>query len=490
MSSQHDNHDKRLAEKRIIRTVKKTIVENSMFKSGDHVLVAVSGGPDSLALIHLLDTLSSFFSFRLAIAHLNHCLRQKESERDAEFVAALARKLNLPVYMEKQDVRQYQRRHKLSLEEAARRVRYTFLNQVAEANGFNKIALGHHYDDNAELLLMYLLRGSGPLGLSGIPPVRDRKIVRPLINVKRSEIIDYLTEKELEYVSDTSNADLNYLRNKLRHDLIPQLLSSYNPKIRETLNRTASIIRSEEEWIEALIDPIFKNTLICQEDDKICLSREGFEQIPLAARRRLIRKAILTVKGNLRRITYAHIDATIRLAMTGPAVGFLDLPDRIRIQRNHQVLLISKEKENLRTSSKNLRQPICPAYEYRITPPGRFHIKEAGAYLKFSEMGIKEITDFGHTGQQIAFFDINKLRIPLIVRNFRPGDRFSPLGMTGTQKVKTFFINNKIPREQRAKCPFLVSSDKIIWVVGHRLDNSVKVSAETRKVLKAEVLLA
>jgi len=490
MPSQHNNHHKGPAEKKILRTVHQTITDNSMFQSGDHVLVAVSGGPDSVALIHLLDTLSPVFSFGLGIAHLNHRLRQIESERDAEFVAALSQKLNLPFYMEKQDVRRYQGQHKLSLEEAARRVRYTFLNQVAEANGFTKIALGHHYDDNAELVLMYLLRGSGPLGLSGMPPVRDKKIVRPLINVKRSQIIDYLTEKELEYVRDTSNADLNYLRNKLRHDLIPQLLSSYNPKIRETLNRTASIMRSEEEWIAALIDPIFKGTLISQETAKICLSRDAFDKIPLAARRRLIRKAILTVKGNLRRITYSHIDATIRLAMTGPAVGFLDLPDRIRIRRNHQALVISKDKENLRASAKNQRQPTWPTYEYTFTPPGCFHIREASVRLKLSEMAIKELPDFSHTGQQIAFFDINKLRFPLIVRNFRPGDRFSPLGMSGSQKVKAFFINNKIPREKRVRCPLLVSNGNIVWVVGYRLDNSVKVSAETRKVLKAEVLLA
>jgi tRNA(Ile)-lysidine synthase len=466
MPSRHNNCQKGPAEKKILHKVQQTIADHAMFLLDDHVLVAVSGGPDSVALIHLLHTLSPIFSFSLGIAHLNHSLRRIESEQDAEFVAALAQKLNLPFYMEKQDVRRYQRRHKLSLEEAARQIRYTFLNQVAEANGFNKIALGHHYDDNAELVLMYLLRGSGPLGLSGMPAVRGKKIVRPLINVKRSQIIDYLTEKGLEYVRDTSNADLNYLRNKLRHDLIPHLLSSYNPKIRETLNRTASIIRSEEQWLAALIDPIFKEALMSQETDKICLSRDGFDKIPLAARRRLIRKAILTVKGNLRRITYSHIDATIRLAMTGPAVGFLDLPDRIRIRRDHQALVISKEKENLRTSAKNKRHPTWPTYEYTINPPGCFHIKEASACLKLSKMDIKEIPDFSRTGQRIAFFDINKLRFPLIIRNFRPGDRFSPLGLSGTQKLKAFFINNKIPKEQRAKCPLLVSGDHIIWVVG------------------------
>jgi tRNA(Ile)-lysidine synthase len=354
MFSQPTNDRKKPVEKKIVRTVKQAIAEHSMFQTGDRVLVAVSGGADSVALIYLLETLAPLFSFRLAIAHLNHCLREKESDRDAEFVLRLAQKLNLPVYLEKKDVHKYKRRHKLSLEEAARQVRYRFFNQVAKENGFNKIALGHHYDDNAELVLMFILRGSGPLGLSGIPAVRGDKIVRPLINVRRSEIIDYLTEKKLEYVSDTSNTDLNHQRNKLRHDLIPNILTSYNPRISETLNRLAAVMRSEDEWLDELVEPIFQQHLLHKENLGIQLSLEGFERLPRAAQRRLIRRAILTVKGDLRRITYTHVAAVIRLASTGPTSGNLDLPDQIMIQRNHRVLSISKAQDNLRSRGNDL----------------------------------------------------------------------------------------------------------------------------------------
>jgi tRNA(Ile)-lysidine synthase len=417
-------------------------------------------------------------------------LREKESDRDAEFVLRLAQKLNLPVYLEKKDVHKYKRRHKLSLEEAARQVRYRFFNQVAKENGFNKIALGHHYDDNAELVLMFILRGSGPLGLSGIPAVRGDKIVRPLINVRRSEIIDYLTEKKLEYVSDTSNTDLNHQRNKLRHDLIPNILTSYNPRISETLNRLAAVMRSEDEWLDELVEPIFQQHLLHKENLGIQLSLEGFERLPRAAQRRLIRRAILTVKGDLRRITYTHVAAVIRLASTGPTSGNLDLPDQIMIQRNHRVLSISKAQDNLRSRGNDLFNRICPSYEYVLDAPGLVRIQEIGATIKLVEIGIDEIPDFRQTGQQLAFFDINKVGFPLIVRNFRPGDRFSPLGMTGTQKLKKFFINNKISRELRTRCPLVVSNHKIIWVAGHRIANSVKVSTETRTVLRAEFLLA
>ncbi|MGD8520644.1 MAG: tRNA lysidine(34) synthetase TilS [Desulfobacterales bacterium] len=490
MLSQPKNHRKKPVEKKVVRKVKQAIAEHSMFQAGDRVLVAVSGGADSVALLHLLETLTPLFSFRLGIAHLNHCLRKKESERDAEFVSRLAKKLNLPAYIEKNDVHQYKRQHKLSLEEAARKVRYSFLNKVAKENGFNKIALGHHYDDNAELVLMFLLRGSGPLGLSGIPAARDDKIVRPLINVRRSEIMDYLTEKKLEYVSDTSNTDLDHQRNKLRYDLIPKLSTSYNPRISETLNRLAAVMRSEDEWLEKLIEPIFRQHLLHEENIGILLSLEGFERLPRAAQRRLIRRALLTVKGDLRRITYTHIATIIRLANTGPTTGTLDLPDRIMIQRNHQVLSISKAQDNLRSKGNDLSNRVCPPYEYVLDAPGMVRIQETGDTVELVEIGIEEIPDLRQAGQQRAFFDINKVHFPLIVRNFRPGDRFSPLGMTGTQKLKKFFINNKISRELRARCPLVVSNHRIIWVAGHRIDDSVKVGTETGAVLMAELLLA
>jgi tRNA(Ile)-lysidine synthase len=490
MPSQPNNRRQRGGEKKLLRTVTQTIEENAMVQPGDSILVAVSGGPDSVALIHILDALAPILSVRLAIAHLNHGLRLQESERDAEFVASLARNLKLPLYLEKKDVRGYRDRHKLSPEEAARQVRYAFFSQVAEKNGFTKIAVGHHLDDNAELVLMFFLRGSGSLGLSGIPPVRGARIIRPLINIQRSEIIEYLDGRNLQYVSDTTNTNRSYLRNKIRHDLIPQLSSTYNPKIVDTLHRLASIARSEESWMRELIEPIFESALVSQHADSVRLSLDAVEVIPIAARRRLIRKAIYELKGDLRRITFSHIDAVVRLALKGPDTGCIDLPNRIRIQRNHKTLIILKDKQGLRSRVNDVNPAVCADYEYRITKPGVVLIKEAGINLKLAEIGIEEISDLGCAGQRVAFFDINKLKFPLVVRNFRPGDRFSPLGVAGTQKVKKFFINNKIPKEERAKCPLFVSEGKIVWVAGHRLDNSVKVDAGTRKVLKAELLLA
>jgi tRNA(Ile)-lysidine synthase len=477
-------------ENKILRTVEQTIRAYRMLQPGDAVLVAVSGGADSVALVHILLSLAATHSFRVAIAHLNHGLRKKESDRDAEFVAALAKNLALPSHIKKVDVRRYQQQHNLSLEEAARQVRYSLYNSVAAKWGYSKIALGHHRDDNAELVLMYFLRGSGPLGLSGIPPVRAGKIIRPLINVKRSEIIDYITIKRLSYVSDTSNLDPKYIRNRIRNRLIPELKTDYNPKLTDTLNRLANLLRSEEEWLEDLIHPIFLKSIRFEAADRLGLSISKLNQIAIAARRRLIRKAILHVKGNLRRIAFVHIEAVVRLAEIGPSCGMLDLPGRICIRRDNGVLVISKKETDLRNFPAVSPELQISRYEYQISAPGVIFIKEANVHIQFSEIPAQQLPALSHSGQRVAFFDMNKLHFPLIIRNFRPGDRFSPLGVDGTQKLKKFFIDHKISRNERAKCPLVLSQQKIIWLAGHRLDNSVKVGPKTLRILRGELLLA
>ena len=475
---------------KLLHTVEQTVTTYGMLKPGDSVLIGVSGGPDSVALFHVLLTLASRFSLRIGVAHLDHCLRQNDSDKDAEFVASLAARFDIPCYIHKANVRKYQLEKKLSLEEAARRVRHTFLNRVAGKNSFNKIALGHHFDDNAELVLMNLFRGSGPLGISGIPPVRDGKFIRPLIQSNRSEIIAFLDKNGLKYISDASNRDTRFLRNRIRHDLIPLLKTSYNPKISQSLNRLASVIRSEEEWIEDVIYPLFKKAAINIQDGQIALSVSILNQIHVAAQRRIIRKAIAITKGNLRRINFAHIDSVTNLLDRGPEYGALDLPDRIRIQRKRDVLLFSREKNTMRHSDITSGRAEIFTFEYIIAKPESLFIKEISAHINFTEMGIENLPDLCHAGQNTGFFDRDALSFPLVLRNFRHGDRFTPLGMTGTQKIKNFFINKKVPRKERARCPILLFQGKIIWVAGYRIDESVKVEPSTKNVLKVELSLA
>lgn len=485
MSASHKGYNNKL-----LRTVEQTVTTYGMLKPGDSVLVGVSGGPDSVALFHALLTLTPRFSLRLGVAHLNHCLRQNDSDKDAEFVTSLATKFDIPCYIHKANVRKYKFENRLSLEEAARRVRHTFLNRVAEKNRFNKIALGHHFDDNAELVLMNLFRGSGPLGLSGIPPVRDGKIIRPLLQLNRSEIIAFLDKNGLKYISDTSNRDTRFLRNRIRHDLIPLLKTSYNPKISQSLNRLASITRSEEEWIEDVIHPLFKKAVFSIQNGQIAFSVSILNGIHVAAQRRIIRKAIASTKGDLRRINFAHIDSVTNLLDRGPEYGALYLPDRIRIQRKGDVLLFFREKNTMRHTDITSGRAEMFTFEYIIAKPESLFIEEISAHINFTEMGIENLPDLCHAGQNTGFFDRDALSFPLVLRNFRHGDRFTPLGMTGTQKIKKFFIDKKVPRTERTRCPILLCRGKIIWVAGYRIDESVKVKSLTKNVLKVKLSLA
>jgi tRNA(Ile)-lysidine synthase len=490
MSTQRNGLHNFHTEKKIYRIVEHTLHTHRMVQTGDAILIGVSGGPDSVALVHILLAFAPVYSLRIILAHLNHCLRQDESDRDQAFVTALAKRLELPIHVESEDVRRYQKRRHLSIEEAAREVRYRFYHAIAAANGYDKIALGHHSDDNAELILMGLLRGSGPVGISGMRPVRDNKIIRPLIHLRRSQIMNYLAAKQLDYIEDSSNRDSQFLRNRIRHRLIPVLKAEYNPNLIVSLNRMADILGAEQQMAENFIQPIFENAIIIDEQGRLGLGISKLNQQPLAVKRRLIRKAIWRVKGNLRRIAFVHIEAVLELAQKGSRAGLLNLPGRIRICRDNEILFVSQEERSFRRRGRAPFLSTMPAYRYELAEPGVIRIKEAAVQICFSETHKDLVSEWRQPEQRIAFLDRDKLRFPLVIRNFCPGDRFTPLGMNGRQKLKKFFIDHKIGRTERASCPIVLSRNKIIWVAGHRLDNSVKITSHTRRILKGELLLA
>jgi len=477
-------------EKKVLRMVRRTIAEHRMLAAGDSVLIGVSGGPDSIVLAYVLHTLAAEYSLRLAVAHVNHCLRGADSDRDAEFVADAARQLGLPFYIEKKDVFQFQQREQLCLEEAGRKVRYRFFDQVCTAYGFNKIAVGHHGNDNAELVLMNLLRGSGSLGLSGIAPVRDGKIIRPLIRLERSEIADYIAEKKLTCVADASNSDLSFRRNRIRHHLIPELEKSYNPAIIKTLNRLAAIMRTEDQWIERLLRADFSDCISVKAPGVVRINLKPLQGLDPAARRRIVRRAILTAKEDLRRISLGHIDDVLSLIDKNPGNGSLHLPDGIRVVRRATDLTIHAGQSGLTANDGGCDDSAVMDYRYTVAAPGTLNIRQAGVAIKLTEVGAEDLPDFSTVGKNLAFFDLDCLQFPLVVRNRRPGDRFTPLGLNGTQKLKKFFSDNKVSGRLRRLCPLVLSGGNIIWVAGHRIDDRVKVVPATRRILKAELLLA
>ncbi len=467
-----------------IAIVEETLRSHQMIFPYDAVLTAVSGGPDSVALLHILHSLAPAISIRLGVAHLNHQLRGHESERDAYFVESLAKKLDLPYHGGNMDVGEYRRSQKLSWEEAGRLLRYSFFEITAKQYGYNRIATAHHADDNAELVLMRLIRGSGPAGFSGIPPVREGWIIRPLIRLYRSDIMEYLKENGLDYVTDASNQELKYLRNRIRHRLIPELSNDYNPSVRRHLNRFAEIIRDEDHFMEEIIDEWFEKAADPAEKGGTALRISSLMPLHRALIRRILRRAIKETKGDLRKITFDHIRSAMNLLPETSVGNHLDMPDGIGIDRTKDHLLITKGK------------PEESDYEYRIDIDLLYHhrrlfLPEAGAAIRFSIIESSAVPPSGSIDRNTAFFDLEKIRFPLLIRNRRPGDRFAPFGMQGRQKVKKYFIDHKIHREARVRCPLLLSANgQILWIAGHRRSREAPLRPHSRKALKAELLLA
>jgi tRNA(Ile)-lysidine synthase len=466
-----------------------------MLAPGDAVLVAVSGGPDSVALLHLLLDLAPDMQLRLGMAHLNHGLRGADSDSDAEFVRSLADRLNLPFFGRKADVEGFQKANRLSLEDASRRVRYAFFTETADANRYGKIALGHHGDDNAELVLLNLLRGSGPQGLSGIPPVREGRFIRPLIDLTRDQIETFLQDRSIPYILDASNQDLRHRRNRIRHRLLPLIRQDYNPEISHTLSRLAAIMREENQWIDDLTDSALVTCVIEDEADRLVLSNEKLRQLELPLARRVLRKALLRVKGSLRRIRFSHIESILDLMgkdstpISPPKQ--VHLPDRIWIVIHPDRLIIRRSANSLR--SRGVLSPSHdPLFRYTVSEPtagSEIPIPEIGGKLRFTLLPGPGLPKEA-TAPTVACFDLERLRFPLSIRSPLPGDRFSPLGMTGSQKLKDFFINQKVPPGERDRCPLLITDGIIIWIAGHRTAEFAKVTRKTQKVLKVELFLA
>ncbi|MEA1969425.1 MAG: tRNA lysidine(34) synthetase TilS [Thermodesulfobacteriota bacterium] len=338
--------------KTIIQTACRTVSHHGMIDCNDCLLIGISGGPDSVALLLFLIEIQKKYSITLGIAHINHTLRGKDSDRDAKFVQSLAKKHNLPFFLETKDVKEIAKKKKLSIEVAAREVRYSFYGKTCKKENFSKIVLGHNKDDNAELVLMNLLRGSGPTGLSGIPPKRDNWIIRPFMDISKQDILDFLKTKDQKYVIDASNYDPKFLRNRIRKSLIPMLKKDYNPNITESLDRLSKIIKDENQWMEKETEFNFSKALKEKNHNEVQLSIDFFKNIDPALVKRLFRRAIKEVKGDLRRITSLHIDAAAELVSSGIHGKSLDLPDRIRIIIKKDSVSFKKEKDPLREIGK------------------------------------------------------------------------------------------------------------------------------------------
>lgn len=442
---------------------------HGMAPPGSGVVVAVSGGPDSVALLHGLHRLAPGRSLRLSVAHLHHGLRGAAADGDARRVDRLAQGLALPCDIGRVDTAAEARRRRESLEAAGRRLRYRFLRATAARRDFRRVALGHQRNDNAELVLMNLLRGSGPLGLAGMPPVREGLFIRPLLDVDRSAVMDFLDAIGAEHGEDETNHRLDHRRNWVRRVLLPLLAAEANPAVVDALNRTAAIARAEEEWLGPLVEGLLEGALRACDTDRVVLDRAALSALAPAARRRVLRAAVGRLRPNLHRLALVHVDAAAALA---------DRPDRTRrLHLPHRLQVIgTATRIEIRRLPHSLRRPVPatpPAFRYEMAAPGRLDLPELSMVLE-AERRPPAHPGGLPAGQWTAFFDMDAVGFPLVVRSAVPGDRFRPSGAGGRRKVARFLIDQKVPRHRRWRFPVVESRGRIIWLAGQRIAAAVE----------------
>lgn len=474
------------------------IQEHRLVSRQHRLLVAVSGGPDSVCLLHILVKLQDELGVKLHIAHLDHQLRGAESAADAQYVAELSHRLSIPATIEQRDVKTYQARHHVSLEEAAREVRYAFLAQVARSIGASRVAVGHTTDDHIETILMHLIRGSGTRGLRGLEPGtrwQSVLIIRPLLEVSRQETTDYCHHHQLMPRTDTSNLSLSPLRNRIRQQLLP-LLQSYNPQVAEALLRTARLAGDDLAYLDEEIARLWDG-IAQKQESAIILDKERFLELPSALKRHLLRAAIERLLGTLKDIEMRHIEG-IMTALGKPAGKRISLPGGLLFSIEYDRYLLAPDPAALSPF------PILEA-EFPLKIPGEtllpgWHIEATITDQKReSERGEVPLTNlpppfprerekgggFPNNGLT-AYFDLDKTGDKLVVRSRQPGDRFQPLGMSQLKKLGEFMIDAKIPHAWRQRIPIACSPEHILWVVGWRIDDRVKVTAGTKQVLCLE----
>lgn len=456
------------------------IIDHQLFATGDLVLVAVSGGPDSIALLHILHSLREPLGISLRGVHLDHMFRGAESLRDAQYVLQFCANLGVPCTAESIDVSDYAKKHQLSKQVAAREVRYQYLNSVAQKYQAQKIALGHHADDQAETVLLNLLRGTGIGGLAGIAPLRDNRYVRPLLSVRRKEIEQYCHSQGLSYCIDSSNRKTEYLRNRIRLELLPYLEKHYNPEIIPSLGRLAELSREENQYIEEEAAKTFEKLVDIIDGNGLELPLLKFNDQPLALRRRLVRLAWQRLTGSQRDLSYRHVQDVLNQC-NKQGVGLVELPMGLRCKIAYGKIIFTANEQAKTT------KPL-PDLCYPLPVPGGLTVSELGISIKTKLYKRSQLkTDARDLAANEAVFDWSKVSDQLYVRTRRPGDKFAPQGAGGTVKLKKFFIDQKVPREKRDQIPLICCGNEIIWVTGLRIGEYWKITPQTEMILQVSI---
>ena len=453
------------------------INDNNLIKPGDKILVALSGGPDSLCLLNILKELKCKLNIEIGAAHLNHLLRGEDAFKDEEFVINTCKEMNIPCYIKRVDINKYSKEYKLSSELAGRNARYDFFDEILKKEGFNKIATAHNANDQAETIIFRLMRGTGLEGLGGIKACREDKIIRPILCLTRKEVEKYIEEKNLNPRIDKTNFEKIYNRNKIRLDIIPYIQNNFNEDIVNTLNRMSLLIQKDNAFIERLCIKVYNEYCKRENNDKIfILSKELFKQDE-AIVTRVIRTSLIQYSKSHYDFEMKHIYDILDLARRETGKG-IDLPKNIYVENVYGDIKISSRVEKniiqdkteiLLDKTEIMNKKInFNDYEFSMSILN----KKTNSLLNLKENNL------------VKYFDLDKIEENILFRTRKNGDKIVPLGMSGQKKLKDIFINMKVPQEERDLIPLICFDENIAWIVGLKISDNFKVTNNSKNILK------
>lgn len=451
----------------MIKKVEQTILQYHLFENTNTILVALSGGADSVCLLSILKQLAPQYSLSLMAAHVNHGLRGEEANEDEEFVRALCKQWQIPLFVKQLDVAAYAKEMHMSIEQAGRKVRYDYFEELCAQNDTMKVATAHHKNDQAETVMMHVLRGAGLAGLAGIPYER-KNVIRPLLALSREEVMIYLTENGLEHREDKSNQSMEYQRNRVRLSLMP-ILKEYNPNVVDTLATNARFLQQDKYFLEEVFETAWRECLVDERADRMVFDRAKIAKFPFALFSRLI-ISVGKKLGLSLRLSYDKIQSmALYAAGTQMAEKKFDQQLCVRFEKEHVIFFPHSNCEEI-------------AFFYELSLDQKILIKEIDCWISLTSVSQKP----GKSLDSILI-DAALIQLPLVVRSRQIGDWFCPVGMEGTKTIKKYLTDQKINKYAKNRVPIILSNHEVVWVAGMRQDRRFLPTEGTKSFLKIQI---
>jgi len=466
---------------RLVLDVAKRARTNRLLSRGDRVLVAVSGGPDSVALLSILCALRPKYDLHVWAVHFHHGLRGTEADEDAEFVKNVSDRLRVAYLCERLRVRSTRAKGR-SLQETAHRLRYEALESLSTSIGANKVALGHTRDDQSETLLMWLLRGAGTTGLAGMPAMREDRFIRPLLDASRDDILRYLREQGLSFREDSSNRQPVYLRNRIRHEVIPAL-HAFNPGLLKTLSRQACILREDDRYLDHVAEAEMAGLSRPGRRDEWHLDRAKLLALPLALQRRVVRLTIRRITGQRQGPSFSAVSQVLDRVARGKSGSMATI----------RGVSVAREYDHIRLAPASCGRahdaPAMPQTRMALPVPSTVQWPPTGQQVAADLVHSSVPPSRSGSGKTCVFLDADRMTLDLEVRCWSPGDAFQPLGMHGRRKkLQDLFADLKIPRHARRRIPVIVAPEGIVWIAGHRIDHRFRITSDTTRLLRLSLI--